>query len=138
VLEEQFPLDDDILLTLDGGDMNHIDPFRHPDYRLWGRLEQQTGWKPVLEPGTPTHTTVDKYPRVSRAFKIFGINTDGQQLDAIYARAQSGAELVSTGNSSNPELQSNQIGYSSRTREVEGSDHFAVEATFWLPARDGL
>jgi hypothetical protein len=133
VLKEHFPPDDRVLLTINGGDQNHVDPFRKPDYRLWERLEAEEGWKPMLEPYTPTHTTDGKYPKTSKAFASIGRNTDGQQLDAVYTRPATGAELVNIPAGTETDLQPNQISYSTRTKPVPGTDHFAVETIFSLP-----
>ncbi len=134
VLQEQFLPDDDVMLTVNGGDMNHIGPFRRPDDKLWSGLRAE-GWEPVLEPGTPTHYSGDKYKRSRKVFRVLGRKSDETQLDAVYARPRIGATLVNVETSSDAELDSNQIGYSTRTIKVEGTDHYAVETFYSLPIR---
>jgi hypothetical protein len=132
VLQEQFPPDDDVMLTVNGGDMNHIKPFRWPDDKIWSGLKEE-GWEPVLESGTPTHYSGDKYKRSGKVFRALGRRSEETQLDAVYARPRSGVALVNVEASPDTELAPNQIGYSTRTIKVEGTDHYAVETTYSLP-----
>jgi hypothetical protein len=133
VLEEQFAPDEDIILTINGGDMNHVGPLRKPDRRLWESKREQ-GWEPVLEPGTPTHTSADKY-RVSGAlFRAAGRKSDETQLDAVYARPRSGTVLVKTEDQT--QLTNQQIGYRTEVLRVAGTDHYAIATTYSIPPRD--
>lgn len=129
VLEEEFPPDDDVMLTVNGGDMNHIGPFRRPDDGMWNDLKDKEGWEPMLERGTATHYSGDKYSRSGKLFRAMGRKTEETQLDAVYARARTGARLVS----GDEELAADEIGYTTRTLKVRGTDHYAVETTFSLP-----
>ena len=134
VLREQFPPDDDVVLTVNGGDMNHIGPFRKPDDRLWGKMKDE-GWEPVIEPGTPTHSSADKYNVPGRVFRALGRKSDETQLDAVYARPRSGTNLIDAEATTVSKLEPNQIGYSTQTMKIEGTDHYAVETTFSLPVQ---
>ena len=131
-VEEKFPPDDAILLTINGGDMNHVTPLRKPDDKMWA---DQQGWEPVIEKGTPTHTSADKYRRSEKLFRVLGRRSSETQLDAAYARPRSGATLVNLGEAADSELSANEIGFSTRTLVVEGTDHYAVETTYSLPPR---
>jgi hypothetical protein len=129
VLEEHYPPDDEALLTINGGDMNHVRPLRRPDDRLWQGLQQREGWQPVLEPGTPTHTSADKYQRSGRVFRALGRQSDETQLDAAYARPLSGVRLVAGAG----ELGADEIGFETRTVKLAGTDHYAIVTDYAMP-----
>ncbi len=130
VLKEKFPPDDNTILTINGGDMNHINPFRRPDDKMWALQE---GWEPVIEKGVPTHSSLEKYSRSERLFRALGRRSSETQLDAAYARPRAGTSLVNLGESPDVTLTSEQIGYTTQTRTVGGTDHYAVETIYSLP-----